>query len=892
MIRSSLLLLLPLIFGCTGKDSGDTESGAGDDADQDGYPSAGAGGDDCDDSDPTVNPGAGETYYDGIDNDCDASTVDDDQDADGSPVALDCNDTDPEINPDAEDVCDGVDNNCSGTVDEGSAIDGWSDLDGDGYGDPLSPVSTCDADDITVVLNDGDCDDANADIHPGAAETCSDVVDLNCDGSVGAVDNDSDGFFACEECDDGDATAYPGAPEVCDGHDNDCDGGLDNNAVDATTWYEDSDADTYGADAVTVATCAQPSGYVAIPGDCDDADPSINPGVVEDCASSLDLNCDGSVGFEDADADGYAACEECDDSDATAFPGGVEVCDGVDNDCNGTPDDSPSDPTTYYADADADGFGDGESSQDACAVPVGYVNNSTDCDDANLGVNPDASDVCDTVDNDCDATVDGDATYFSTFYADSDTDTYGDSDLSMVQCFVADGYVSDGTDCDDGDAAVSPAAAEVCDLVDNDCEGTVDLGAIDGESWYSDVDADGYGAGAAIVVCDQPASSVAVDGDCDDAQPAVNPDAVEVCDSVDNDCNDVVDDGATDAQTFYADVDGDGYGNADDTIEACGSAPAGYVADGTDCDDTSGTEYPGAPEACDGVDNNCTGGVDESGAEGEITFYADGDGDGYGNEADTLSACTAPAGYGTDASDCDDTDSAVSPAASEADNGGDDDCDLWVDEDFVAVGDLVITEIARQTYVGGSSSNADGQWFELYNVSSRTVDLSYWYIIRADSSTNDAYFIDPDEHLTVAPGDYAVLCKTNNYESDADASYPLLCDYVWGDEAEASSYSSIYHDNTFNMQRDLDSLSLYIEGGSSVGTRIDTISWSYTGASSSDWPRDGGRSMGVDPDLMNSVSNNTNTNWCSTSNTTPYSWYKSGSVSDYGTPGAANYNCF
>ncbi len=902
MLPSALTACVALLTfgaGCSGKGTDTASDSASDsvsnDADGDGYTSIASGGTDCDDTDPNVNPGEAETYYDGIDNDCNPATADTDQDADGYTVDVDCNDTDPTINPSAAEICDGVDNNCDGYVDEGVTIDGWSDLDGDGYGDPLSPVSTCDPNNTTVVQNDGDCDDSNPDVHPGATETCTDTIDKNCDGSVGTVDADGDGYPACEECDDSDPAIHPGATEVCDGKDNDCDGTVDVNAVDATVWYLDADGDGYGDDATSVTACSQPDGYVPVGGDCNDADTAYNPGAAEDCSSTVDYNCDGSVGYADADGDGYPACEDCDDSNASVHPGGVEVCDGLDNDCNGTVDDNPTDPTTFYADADSDGYGDAATTEAACTIPAGYVTNSTDCDDANLGINPGVQDICDGVDNNCDGVIDGDATYYSTFYADIDGDGYGDGSASETQCQADAGYVDNGSDCNDSDVTINPDAIEVCDGVDNDCDGTVDIGAVDAGSWYTDADSDGYGTGAAQVVCDQPAGTTDVDGDCDDTNAAVNPAAVEVCDGVDNDCNGSIDDGATDATTYYADVDGDGFGDASETMAACGGAPAGYVSDATDCDDTRATVFPGAPESCNGIDDNCNGTVDESGSSGETSWYADADGDGYGDETDTVSACSAPSGYIADATDCDDTNAAVHPGAAEVDNGVDDDCDLWVDEDFVSAGDLVIDEIDRQPYVGGSSTNSDGMWFEVYNASARTINLSDWYIIRADATTNDAYFIDPADDVTVAPGAYLVLCKTSTYEGKSGTSYPLACDYIWGDATQAATYEGTYHDNTFNFQRDSDSVSLYIEGGSSKGRKIDGITWYYdtSGATTANnWPRDGGRSMALDPDSLDAVSNDSHGNWCSTSNTSTYSWYKSGSVTDYGTPGAKNYNCF
>ena len=144
-----------------------------------------------------------------------------DEDGDGSPVGEDCDDTDPAVSPSAEERCDGVDNDCDGTTDDG-AIDAtaWTtDSDGDGYG-AGEPILACEPPE-GAVSQDGDCDDADARYNPGAEETdCADPNDYTCDGSTGFADGDGDGFAACQECDDADSAVNPDAVEVCDGLDN------------------------------------------------------------------------------------------------------------------------------------------------------------------------------------------------------------------------------------------------------------------------------------------------------------------------------------------------------------------------------------------------------------------------------------------------------------------------------------------------------------------------------------------------------------------------------------------------------------------------------------------------------------------------------------------------
>ncbi|MCB9777299.1 MAG: FG-GAP repeat protein [Alphaproteobacteria bacterium] len=107
--------------------------------------------------------------------------------------------------------------------------------------------------------------------------------------------------------------------------------------------------------------------------------------------------------------------------------------------------------------------------------------------------------------------------------------------------------------------------------------------------------------------------------DCNDYDPAINPDATEVCDGVDNDCNGIADvNDAVDTRTYYKDGDGDGYGDPSSEIATC-SRPPGFVEDGTDCADDDPTTNPGAPEICnDGADNNCNGQEGECDLSGDV----------------------------------------------------------------------------------------------------------------------------------------------------------------------------------------------------------------------------------------------------------------------------------
>ena len=718
------------------------------DTDADGYgnaevtldscdPGAGWVGDDtdCDDGDATVNPGSAEICND-LDDDCNGladdgleSTwfADEDSDGFGDPgntiddcepgtgwtqSDLDCDDANSDIHPDASEACNGYDDDCDGLVDDDDPditdmISWYLDTDGDGYGSDDTTTSACEQPSGYATYG-GDCDDSDPAYNPGASESdCTDPADYNCDGSTGYTDGDGDGWAACEDCDDSDAAVNPDATETCNSVDDDCDGTVDeDDASDALTWYADDDGDGHGDATTTTVACDEPSGFTANAEDCDDSDPTVSPSAAESC-NGTDDDCDGDTDegvqdtyFADADADGYGdagatmdACElpsgystddsDCDDGDTAVNPGATELCNSIDDDCDGNVDeDDAADTSTWYADDDNDGYGDLAAVTTACAQPSGFVADSSDCDDDDDDVHPGADETCDGVDEDCDGTVDEQAIDGDTWYADSDTDGYGDASDSVQDCNHPSGTVDNDDDCDDTDATINPAATEQCDSADNDCDGTVDEDdASDATTWYADADGDGYGdAASASMACTQPSGSVADSTDCDDGSAAINPSATELCDGVDNDCDGSVDEAdASDATTWYADSDGDGFGDASSSTVSC-YAPAGFVASSGDCDDDDAGISPAATELCDSVDNDCDGTVDEADAADAATWYADADADGYGDPSSTSDACSQPGGYVADDDDCDDGDAAVNPAATELCDGVDNDCDGTIDE--------------------------------------------------------------------------------------------------------------------------------------------------------------------------------------------------------------------
>ena len=721
-----------------------------------------------------------------------------DYDGDGfSEDQGDCDDSDDGIHPDAIDGCDGVDNNCDGTLDDNGDIAFYLDSDNDGFGRLEEPVLAC-APPAGYVDNSDDCDDELAAVYPNADERC-DSIDNDCDGTIDEdeavdaplwyLDSDSDGFGvasdtinSCQQpdgyvdvdgdCDDSLASVYPDAPEVSnDGVDQDCDG-EDREAIlmdevgvgdlvvseimhDPTTvedyvgeWFEvynttDNSIDLQGLrfgsaldllQTVSESLILSPHGYAVFASRALAAEnggieevhqvydrsilrldnagtillqkedgtsidmvsynvitdfPSSNGasltlGVFDSQSNDLgqswceassvyglgDLGTPGAANDEcDLDGDGFPLSQgDCDDNNPEIHPFASEVCDGLDNDCDGAIDSADADVVSepsWFLDADGDAYGDPDQVSSNCEQPTGYVSNDEDCDDSDAAINPE-----------------------TIWYLDFDSDGYGGSTISLESCTQPTDYVANSADCSDTDGTIYPGAGEICDGLDNDCDGDVDTDDSDitGDIlWYADGDGDGFGdAQQATINCSQPTGYVADSTDCDDGTVAVNPDAQEVCDTIDNDCDGDIDDADSSVDltagstTFYMDGDGDGYGDSSVSQSSCSQSLAGYASNPDDCDDTNAAIHPMADEVCDSIDNDCDGNADDADdvIVGGTAYYADLDGDGFGDPQSSIDACVQPQDYILDAQDCDDGDEMVKPGEREAcDDGIDNNCD-------------------------------------------------------------------------------------------------------------------------------------------------------------------------------------------------------------------------
>ena len=570
------------------------------------------------------NPGQLDTDFDNFGDACDA-----DDDNDQVPDTLDCAPLDKAINPDAEEICDGKDNNCNFIVDEG-----FPDTDSDGWHDCVD-----EDDDNDGSLDGDDCAPMNPLVYPGQAETC-DALDNDCNGNVddglgtvacgkgacaheeeacvdgkvamcdptaGAViefcdglDNDCDGLVDedlgwkscglgvcaqvvpfCQDGDEVDCDPLEGAgPEVCDGLDNDCDGKLDQGLPTLVCGQ--------GACFHVLASCVG-----GVEQECDPF-----AGTQPESCDGIDNDCDGKVdeetgfvtcGLGECQHDA-AACEDGKPTSCNPFQGvSVEVCDGLDNDCNGLVD---------------NGLGTTSCGLGLCLKTVANCvdGEPQECNPF-AGAEPE---ICDGIDNDCDGKTD---------------EGLGTTTCGLGQCEKTVANCANGApqECD----ATAGWQVESCDGLDNNCDGNVD---------------DGLGTtSCGLGQCEKTVAN------CIDGVPQVcNPLGgmeEESCNGIDNNCNGEIDDGLG--------VTTCGLGQCEKSVANCeDGAPQ-------ECDPMAGWEG----EVCDGLDNDCDGDVDED-------FDVDEDG---------TTTCGG---------DCNDEEKDIYPGAQEVCNGVDDNCNDVVDESF------------------------------------------------------------------------------------------------------------------------------------------------------------------------------------------------------------------
>ena len=658
------------------------------DADGDGRRAMSCGGDDCDDADPNRFPGNVEVC-DAMDHDedCDPMTFGvRDDDRDGFPddrccnvddagtrfCGSDCNDASSAVVAGGVEVCDLLDNNCDGSIDEDVQRTFYADADGDGVGDAAGgTVMACTPPPGFSEL-DGDCDDTSERIRPGIPERCDapgegGAIDENCNGEVNeacaCVDGESrpcsllgfcaSGTEACDAATGMFETVCSIAPIVdgeCDGVDRDCDGEVDEGLT--IDCFPDADNDGFArGGAASAEVCPDDTGREAF-GGCPLGTTNRMP---------------------------TAAALDCDEGDPAISPAGTEVCSdrgpAADEDCDGAIDEGVS--VVCYADADDDGFAPaGAVGMASCinalrplvgGCPVGTTNRApagadVDCNDGSDRVSPLGVEVCldpaSPADEDCDGRTDEGVAVAC--YADGDNDGFALRGAARVQrcrdgarpafgeCDF--GFTSRAPsgranqDCDDTRRDASPGETEVCDgTVDNDCDGTVDQ--------------------APICVCTTgavrncPLLGVCASGIQTCLGSAWSPCSVTptmsevLCDGRDEDCDGTVDDGLL--TTCYLDDDSDGYaalGAA--TLSACG-CPSGYTARvptaaENDCADDNRERFPGAREICNRIDDDC---------DGRSAVPEDNDNDRHA--AVGLSSTVCIGGFPKD--DCDDRDDDVFP---------------------------------------------------------------------------------------------------------------------------------------------------------------------------------------------------------------------------------------
>lgn len=623
-----------------------------------------------------------------VDGACVIASCDDDYaDLDGSAVNG-CEYNCP-LTTTANEICNGIDDDCDGLVDEYLLLTIYPDADGDGAGNAEAGMLSCFVF-AGFTIDGSDCNDNKVYIYPGAPELCNNLDD-DCDGVTdNGFDLTTDAAncgFCGRGCDFQNAVAICAigdcmlsdclagfvnlngseldgceyecsstGSEICEGSvDEDCDGSVDENC--ACTNDDVLSCGTNVGDCVSGlqtcvsgvwGTCAGGTGPVSET--CDENDNDCDGSIDEDFNFSSDtVNC-GSCGVVCSFVNATALCDDgtcvmgtctpsyrdldgldtngCEYGPCVPTAGGVEQCDTIDNDCNGTVDEG------CACTPNGSKMPCGPDTETGACVRGTQICTGGVWSSCEGSVFP-TPETCNGLDDDCDNVVDDGAG--SVLFEDSDGDGYGNASVTVVDCPPLAGFVTVGTDCNDADPDVNPGAVEVCgNTIDENCNGTADT-------------------------C-PPAPDTDGDGDpdvtdCADTNPAISNNAVEVCDTVDNDCDGLVDEGVMNVCGGCSVLSATP-GNACDGPDSDLCTEGAYACSGTNgvsCSDVSTDTV----EVCgDSVDNDCDGVADEG-----CTGLADADGDGD-----------------PDATDCNDSNTFVYTGAPEACDGLDNDCDGSVDE--------------------------------------------------------------------------------------------------------------------------------------------------------------------------------------------------------------------
>lgn len=526
----------------------------------------------------------------------------------------------------------------------------YQDLDNDGYSSGITAIFRVGCSFAgykragELIAISGDCNDNNAAFNPGAAT------------AVWYRDADGDGFGNPSVS----LTQCP-APSGYVANNTDCDDS--NNKINPNSvWFKDSDNDNL-TDGTVLYQCARPTNYKlsseliqGASGDCDDNSASISSACVSPSLADVNGNFNTTIWLRDDDGDGYSPYSPVvfDANNRTVGYQCAPNCNWVcAQGCTGTSkrykgrDCNDQDPNintavSYYIDADGDGYASSLTTFCSLTPPSTYktaaqIQNGWDCDDNNVNIKSGA--------------ISG-----NLYYRDADGDGFGNPNLSIKDCSIPSGYVTNNTDCNDVLATVNPNTI-----------------------WYKDADNDGYTDSVSSIGC------IALSGyklitalastakDCNDAVGAINPatnwykDAdndlvsdgtklkqcsrpvnykltTELSDTI-SDCNDN-NASIKDPYIWYKDADNDNHGDGI-SLKGC-SKPVNYkssddlISLSGDCDDNNASIKPGS-------------------SVGVITWYQDIDKDGFGNPNVSISYCKQPVGYVNDNRDCNDNDPDSNP---------------------------------------------------------------------------------------------------------------------------------------------------------------------------------------------------------------------------------------